>query len=249
MNGFDGDATIARMAAATTADERFEALTSGVASLGLDVVNYGFFDLQAASLVDADILFLTTMSEDWMAHYYDSGLARTDVHVTRLRAKKMTPYVWTESAVARIEDAERSTALQAAEAGLRSALCVPLASPLDPFTPVAAINLGSSMGEAAFGQVLREHGATLTTLAHLLHNASIRQLWQGLAGPRSLTVRERDCLSYLAEGRRQDAIAEALGLARVTVEAHLRSARHKLGARTLAEAVAKAVVFGDVRRG
>jgi len=38
-------------------------------------------------------------------------------------------------------------------------------------------------------------------------------------------------------------------VARVTVEMHLREARKKLGARTVNEAIAKALVFGEISSG
>ncbi len=56
-----------------------------------------------------------------------------------------------------------------------------------------------------------------------------------------LSQREIDCLRFLATGHRIDKIATHTGLARVTVELHLRNARLKLAAATLHEAVAKAV--------
>jgi DNA-binding CsgD family transcriptional regulator len=66
------------------------------------------------------------------------------------------------------------------------------------------------------------------------------------AGGRPLTERESDCMRFLADGLRQDAIADVMGIARVTVEMHLRSARQKLRARTLTEAVAKSILFDQL---
>lgn len=250
LNGFDADQLIEDLRLAAGAEARFTVLTEGLGKLGLDIVNYGFFDAQAAELVRADIQFMSTMRDDWMTYYYDSALGETDVHVQRVVAGKITPYTWMESDMRRLDaKAERKTALEGAEAGLRSALCVPLASPLDPFSPVAGITLGSSMNEADFRKVTAEHGATLLSIAYLFHNASIRQVWRERAGGKRLSNRERDCLSHLADGKRHDAIAHLLGLARVTVEAHLTSGRRKLGARTLNEAVAKALLFGEISRG
>ena len=249
MNGFDGDQLIRDVATVDTPVDRFAILAAGLAKLGLDTVNYGYFDTVATASGSAGIQFLTTMSDDWMGHYFDCDLAATDSHVVRIRNRKITPYIWNESAIRRVEaPGERATALQAAEAGLRSALCVPLASPLDPFTPVGGITLGTSMGEAAFDAVMREHGATLTSIAYLFHNACIRQLWNERNDGRSLSARERDCLRYIADGKRQDAIAHQMGVARVTVEMHLRSARQKLGAQTLNEAIAKALILGEISR-
>jgi len=250
VNGFDGDRLIEDLAKAETPEARFNALTAGLAKLGLDTINYGFFDVQAAALAQADIAFLTTMSEDWMRYYMDRNLSQSDAHVLRVRAGKITPYFWGESAMERLEvGAQRETAFQGMSAGLRSSLCVPLTSPMDPFAPVAGISLGSSMDEGELKKVVQEHGPTLLSIAYLFHNASIRQIWQEQAGSKPLSQREKDCLQYLADGRRQDSIAEHLGLARVTVEMHLRKARHKLRARTLNEAVAKALIFGEIKRG
>lgn len=249
MQGFDSDRLIEALTAAETPADRFAALTQGLAQLGLDTINYGFFDLRAAELMEADVQFLTTMRDDWMDYYADRNLHETDSHVLRARAGGIMPYVWGESSIPLVAPEERGTASEAVEAGLRSALCVPLASPLDPFSPVGAITFGSSMREREFRQVTQEHGATLISLAHLFHNASIRQIWSERSGQARLSARERDCLQYLADGKRHDAIAHALGLARVTVEVHLRAARVKLNARTPGEAIAKALLFGEIRHG
>jgi len=250
VNGFDSDTLVESLASAPTPEARFAALTQGLAKLGIDTVNYGFFDLTAAALAQADIAFLTTMSDDWMRHYMGNNLAQTDSHVLRVRAGKITPYFWGENTYNRLEaDGERTTAFEAMSAGLRSSLCVPLTSPMDPFAPVAGISLGSSMDESELKKVVQEHGATLLSIAYLFHNATIRQIWQEKAGGKPLSIREKDCLQYLADGHRQDFIAHKLGVARVTVEMHLREARKKLGARTLNEAMAKALIFGEIKRG
>lgn len=250
MVGLGADDLIDKLAAAPTPAARFQALATGLSRIGLDTINYGFFDARAAEMASADIQFMTTMSDDWMRYYFGQSLAATDAHVVRVKARKITPYIWGERQILGLEcKNEQVTALTAADAGLCSALCVPMTSPLDPFTPVGGITLGSSLGEREFKQILAEHGATLLSIAYLFHNASIRQLWSERAGGPLLSIRERDCLQYLADGKRQDSIAHAMGLARVTVEMHLGRARQKLSARTLNEAIAKAMVMGEIRKG
>lgn len=61
---------------------------------------------------------------------------------------------------------------------------------------------------------------------------------------RVLTGRERDVLARFAQGLRPDRIADRMGLSKRTVDMHAANARRKLGARTLAEAVAKSVRRG-----
>lgn len=59
-----------------------------------------------------------------------------------------------------------------------------------------------------------------------------------------ITPRERDILHGLISGRRRDQMAHDLGLAVSTIDLHSTNLRRKLGARTLAEAVAVAIKWG-----
>ena len=62
-----------------------------------------------------------------------------------------------------------------------------------------------------------------------------------------LTPREADCLLWLARGMRLAGIAYRLGVSLPTIEFHLHNARRKLGARTREEAIAKALLGGQIR--
>lgn len=59
---------------------------------------------------------------------------------------------------------------------------------------------------------------------------------------KTLTKREVEVLTWLADGNRNDAIAHKMGLTEVTVRKHLLSARQKLGAATREEALVKAIL-------
>ncbi len=63
---------------------------------------------------------------------------------------------------------------------------------------------------------------------------------------RRLSAREREVLQLLADGHRNDRIADYLGLSEVTVRKHFRSARLKLGAATRDQALAIAARRGIV---
>ncbi len=247
VSQFDVSELAFDLAKAPRPGDRFAVLARAASALGLDIVNYGFFDQDAASRAATDIQFMTTMSDDWMTHYHGQNLAARDPHVHRVQARRLSPYLWNPTALGRLDDAgERETAHEGGEAGLRSGLFVPMTSPLDPFSPVACLAFGGALDEREFNKIIVERGLDLLHIAHVFHNATIRSVWMERAGARPLTDREKDCLRYLADGLRQDAIADALGLARVTVEMHLRSARRKLGARTLAEAVARSMLYGQL---
>jgi two-component system, NarL family, response regulator len=61
-----------------------------------------------------------------------------------------------------------------------------------------------------------------------------------------LSYRERQVLTLLAQGHDGPAIAERLSLAAETVRSYAQSARDKVGAKTRTEAVALALVRGEI---
>jgi DNA-binding CsgD family transcriptional regulator len=64
--------------------------------------------------------------------------------------------------------------------------------------------------------------------------------------PPALTLREADCLAYVAEGKTDWEIAVILSLSEATVRFHLDNARAKLDAATRAHAVAKWASLGQL---
>lgn len=69
-------------------------------------------------------------------------------------------------------------------------------------------------------------------------------LSRGATKPASLTPREIDVLSLLAEGLRHEEIGTRLGISSETVRTHLRKASGRLGASTRTQAVATALRLG-----
>lgn len=64
--------------------------------------------------------------------------------------------------------------------------------------------------------------------------------------PELLSAREREVLGLVAHGLPPAEICEQLGITSSTVRTHIEHARGKLGARTQAQAVAKAIATGQL---
>jgi PAS domain S-box-containing protein len=86
------------------------------------------------------------------------------------------------------------------------------------------------------------------TPSHWLCQASPKLLAGVESAPdgEPLSYRERQVLGLLAHGQDGPAIAERLGLSPETVRSYAQSARDKLGAKTRTEAVALAIVRGEI---
>lgn len=229
---------------------RWRSFTDTLEAVGLDQVNYGLLDPAAATREAAEVLFLSSMRSDWIDYYGERRFDLDDPHVVRVRAGAVSPYLYDGAqAVDRLEDPDaREVIGQAAEAGLRAQLQVTLLG-RDGLRPAGGMCLGSSLGTRDFHRLVEGSEGDLVMVANLFHQRALGSLRRLRADVRPLSARERDCLQYVAEGLRAEAIADRMGLARVTVDMHLRRARVKLRAETLPQAVARALDFGEIEYG
>mgnify|MGYP002630175485 CR=1 FL=1 len=82
-------------------------------------------------------------------------------------------------------------------------------------------------------------------LSALNHIMTLKQQERALQA--GITARERETLSLLAKGLRNDTIAYRMGIKRVTVSLHISNARRKLDSTTREQAVARAVHMGIIK--
>lgn len=97
---------------------------------------------------------------------------------------------------------------------------------------------------AAAGEILIDRSALARLLPKVAREREVRRDAQLLLG--QLTDREREVLSQLAKGMRNDDIAAALFISPQTVQTHVRNLLAKLGVHSKLEAVAYAVRHGAV---
>lgn len=235
------------IASASSFNDRWLALTECFARYGADQINYGIFDTFHCDLEEAPVTFISTMSADWITYYGEQRFDMHDPHVKFVRQGKLTPYRWGQSVIpALANQEERHVVAETVSAGLRAQLSVILPDANAATRPIGGLTIGSSLDESEYFRSVSGREGDLAALAMLFHLRSVGEVRREQAGAQPLSARERDCLSYVALGLQVSRIAEKLGLAEVTVELHLRNARRKLRASTTAQAVARAVTFGDI---
>lgn len=174
----------------------------------------------------ASQVVVSTMPDPWHTRYFERGYVFRDPIVQRLHADH-TPFTWNDAyQTCQEPDDVKVIKGESSEFGLREGFVVPIAL-------LGGLRMAFSFGAPSFDA----EPEALTTLAFVTNVAAARLM--DLAAPLSvgpkgalppLTGRERDCLSWSAEGKTDWEIGVILGIAVPTVRKHLASARDKLDA-------------------
>ncbi|ATU74371.1 Putative HTH-type transcriptional regulator y4qH [Gluconacetobacter sp. SXCC-1] len=179
-------------------------------------------------------LIATTYPDHWMAHYVARNYHHIDPVIDPLR-HGLHPYDWKDI---HIENRRQDTMLREfGEMGFRSGHAVPLAlapgtlllvsiASYDPHIDTRqqmAIQLAASQFHYRYHQLGRKHA--------------------GITGT-GLTRRERECLTWVAQGKDTADIGHILALSDNTIKFHLKNALRKLGCHNRVQAAVKATCLG-----
>lgn len=225
---------------------RWKSLTSLLADAGLDQLNYAVLNLDGQDRETASVTQYSSMDESWIDHYLDKRLDLSDPHVRFVRNFGWRPYFFAASSAKGLRADEQAVIAQASEAGLRSQISVIFPDPVGGRAPNGGMTIGSSLQAGEFAAAMSGKEDSLVVISMLFHSLSVGEVRRQQLAVQPLSARERDCLTYLAAGLRVSRIAEQLSISEVTVELHLRNARRKMKASTTAQAVARALLCGEI---
>jgi len=116
-------------------------------------------------------------------------------------------------------------------------------------TPLLVVDSeGNVVGANEAATALLRAGADVRTVRTPVGDYVVVQLLPSTRAPpdKPLSAREREVLGLVAQGLSGPAISTRLGIGVSTVRSHVRNARAKLGARSRAEAVARALETGEL---
>jgi len=202
-------------------------------------------------------LILANMPGWWADYYLDENLAARDpffktcqTFVPRRIGSEFMP-----ENTQMLTPGEQKFVLEASETGLRSGF----SSPVRLVNPghFGGWNFGSQSDRNGFQALFEAESERLQLMGFFAHEHLQRALvltqQPNGTGKREpveqaslLSNRERECLLWLSKGLRTGEIADHLGLATVTVDLHFKRARQKLKASTREEALAKAIINGEI---
>lgn len=208
-------------------------------------VNYWFYAVDLPLVNEhPHQLRMGTYPEAWVAHYFEHDYISIDPIITHCH-DHATPVVWDDAQQLerKIVDPHlqkiRQLFGEARDFGLAAGVSVPLHGP------------GVSWGLMSFASDILRSGdfvdmlAALHLTAHYVHESARRFVRSRTpAQLPALTKRERECLSWAAEGKTSWEIGQLLNISERTSIFHLQNATHKLGVSGRQAAIARAVSLG-----
>lgn len=187
------------------------------------------------SFSNAQVIMLDGYPDGWVKRYFEAAYYEADP-VMAWCVKYIVPLRWSDLALEPGSRAERMM-LEAAEYGLRDGVTMPVHSPQGELG-ILSLSLDAPPDRA---RVITERALPyVQLLASHLHQA-VRRLSGVLQDDgSSLTARERECLSWAADGKTSNEIAQLLEISERTVNFHLNNATLKLDAVSRQHAISKA---------
>lgn len=232
-----------RLAATRSFDAALDLLAEAVESLGFAGVDYA--TVPSARVLDGSwaglSIFERNFPRDWQRGWRIHG--RYDP-ILPTSYREGLPVDWQAVRCrATLSPAEREALAFIDGMGFPSGITVPIHLPRNEFAFVSGVSRHAGTQWQALGAEAR---APLMVLAHTFHHLTVTRRATSTGNDIRLTRRERECLQYAAQGRAAPATALRMNRSVDTVRRHLKSAIGKLGARTIAQAVAVAVGCGLV---
>ena len=178
-----------------------------------------------------------TYSDAWTTRYFAEGYLHIDPVISRGQ-RAVLPIDWSS-----IEKTDRKVIRlfgEAKEFGIGPhGLTIPLLGPSDQLWALftVAVNTSDKAWESQRKLLMKD----LILLAHYYHQRVFDIEGGAVAiATNRITPRELEVLSWTAEGKTNQDVADILYISVETVRAHLDSVRHKLGALNTTHAVARA---------
>lgn len=230
------------VAAAAHGSDLASAVTTIVQSLGFDTFMYGLTTVFRPSQ-DNLVYSYTTASQDWVRLYHQAAYIEVDPRIEAAVTCTL-PYIWDQSTERGKSPGVDKFLDAAAEHGICSGVSFLLP---DSNRASVILCLNSSLpvvNEKRRATLVANFGMMLT-FGYYFHELFMRQVIDSGTPSRlegaPLSARERECLTYAANGLTTEDIAERLGIKPGTVQFHFDAIRTKLAVATRHEAIAHAV--------
>lgn len=216
------------------AEELFHQVQRIARALGFEHCAYGL--RLPLPFTQRGFLAMNNYPPDWRARYVEKDYVARDPTVL-LGARSAEPMVWSDA----LFSATPELWSEAQSFGLRFGWAQ---SCFDQAGRVGMLSVGRSQ-EPLTSAELAAHEFVLRWLVNITHTAIAPLLTKrAIAEVRTLTARERDVMSWMADGKTTPEAALILGISERTVKFHVMNVMTKLQVNNKTEAVVHAAVLG-----
>jgi DNA-binding CsgD family transcriptional regulator len=229
-----------RFAATRTMEQLKSALAEESRRLGFDSHIYAL--RVPTNFTNAQVIMVDGYPDGWVKRYFEAKYYDSDP-VMAWCLGHMVPICWSDLT---LEPGSRAQAmmLEAASFGLRDGVTMPVHS---PHGELGILSLSLDAPPERARAITERALPYVQLLASHLHEA-VRNLHGLLAAARpDLTERERECLSWAADGKTSSEIAQILGVREPTVNFHMNNAMRKLDVVSRQQGIGKAVLQGLIQ--
>lgn len=198
--------------------------------------------LRGLACQQEDIPYVTSVRQDWEAHYRDRQLAHRDPTVKRCLTGT-TPVNFSEIPLAALPPEQKQMMEEACDFRMEKGICIPVHGPNCSLSILAVFHDGS---DRTFAEAARSL-PFLTLAAMHVHERLMVLGSAPVPPPTTLTPRETECLLWSAEGKTAWEISRIVGVSERTVKFHMNNVMRKLGVHSRTHAVARAISLGLAR--
>jgi LuxR family transcriptional activator of conjugal transfer of Ti plasmids len=177
---------------------------------------------------------ISSYPTEWTSHYLESRYQKIDPVIQNVLASP-EPFKWGFDLSKTSYSALQQQMLdEASQFGIRFGFTIPIH---DGRSPIAALTFASDQRNGPFETCIARQSRVLQLMALYFHAHVRRKSRSQYEAMRSLlSVREYECLDWAAQGKTAWEIGQIIGISRHTAASYLRSAKEKLGVRTVVQA-------------
>lgn len=221
-----------RIVQASTPEEAWKAYLDESSSFGL---THGYLGSLPRDIPSDIHIIDSVLPRGYLAGYTANKLRTGDMATARARADA-SPFVWQLSdwTNGKLTPAQLCWRDHCSMYGITGGLCIPDFAPGGPY-------LLALLGQAA---IMSAHDRMALCFAGHELVVRLRDILGPMAAPAWLSLREKQCLEWVAAGKTDWEIGVILSLSEKTVNVYINRAKSKLGVKSRAQAVLKASEAG-----
>jgi DNA-binding CsgD family transcriptional regulator len=243
------------IASQKSGESAFSALCDIVKSYGFDEIYYSYGALKNAPGLLNDlklekIIILQSSISDEREEYFKSDYNpnrkfEKDPSLLPFHYGRQNPFIsglgYVEEGLLKIDDSHMPFMQQSSDIMGSGSVILPVMTPETKRVPSGSLTVISNQTGHKLVKATTEMMRFLPKLVDLFIEKAVPLTTRTMQAEINLTAREKECLQYIANGFRTTDISEHLNRSKSMIDRHVASARIKLRARTLPEAVARAL--------